>query len=345
MHVTFVKKRLASGQPCEKCVQAEELLRRRGLLERIDEVAWAKENDPDSPGMILARERGITLAPFFIVRDADGERVYTSVLGFIKEGLTGQTQEVAAETPREVAVSNSNESAVSELTRELADAAPAEITGRVLARYGASAAISFSGAEDVMLIDLAVKTGRPFSVFSLDTGRLHPETYRFIDEVRRHYGIEITLMAPDTVAVEELVRKKGLFSFYEDGHHECCGIRKVGPLRRALSRYSAWITGQRRDQSPTRSELAVFELDSNLGAGGVPLLKVNPLAQQSLSDVWTYLREQRVPYNPLHERGFVSIGCEPCTRPPRPGEHERAGRWWWEEAARRECGLHPSPVS
>lgn len=332
MHVTMVKKRLHGGRPCDKCIQAEELLKRRGLWERIDEVVWADEDDDASPGMKLAREKGVTLAPFFVVRDGSGEQVYTSALGFIKERLAPAS--AAQGAPDEL-----SEAAVAALSSELSGQAPAEVMARVLARYGASAAISFSGAEDVMLIDLAAKSGHPFSIFSLDTGRLHAETYRFIESVRKHYGVEIRVLSPDTVAVEDLVRKKGLFSFYDDGHHECCGVRKVEPLRRALTRYSAWITGQRRDQSPTRADVPLVTLDTNQGAQG-RILKVNPLAEQSLGQVWQYIRDEQVPYNPLHDQGYVSIGCEPCTRPPRPGEHERAGRWWWEDATQRECGLH-----
>jgi phosphoadenosine phosphosulfate reductase len=329
MHVTMVKKRLKNGQPCEKCVQAEELLKRRGLWPRIDEVVWADENDENSAGMRLAQEKNVTLAPFFIVREGEQEAVYTSALGFIKERLTNAAEPI-------VAVESGS---VDELAAELAGKSPSEVVARVLKQYGARAAISFSGAEDVMLIDLAAKSGQPFSVFSLDTGRLHAETYRFIERVRKHYGIEISITAPDTVAVEDLVRAKGLFSFYDDGHSECCGIRKVAPLRRVLTRYAAWLTGQRRDQSPTRADVPLVQLDTNQGADG-RILKVNPLAEQSLSDVWSYLRDEQVPYNPLHDQGFISIGCEPCTRQPRPGEHERAGRWWWEDSTKRECGLH-----
>jgi phosphoadenosine phosphosulfate reductase len=335
MHVTMVKKRLANGQPCEKCVQAEELLKRRGLWERIDEVVWADESDASSAGMQLAEARGVKLAPFFIVKEGDAEQVYTSALGFIKERLTGAP--VAALTAANTGALD--EQGAEALGADLVGKSPAQVMERILSRYGARAAISFSGAEDVMLIDLAAKSGHPFSVFSLDTGRLHAETLRFIERVRKHYGIEISVTAPDTVAVEDLVRKKGLFSFYDDGHSECCGIRKVGPLRRVLTRYGAWITGQRRDQSPTRADVPLVQLDTNQGSDG-RILKVNPLAEQSLSEVWTYLHDEKVPYNPLHDEGFVSIGCEPCTRPPKPGEHERAGRWWWEDSTKRECGLH-----
>ncbi|MCB9640856.1 MAG: phosphoadenylyl-sulfate reductase [Myxococcales bacterium] len=225
--------------------------------------------------------------------------------------------------------------------QQYASRPPKEIITWALQQYGKDCAIAFSGAEDVVLIDMAVRTGLPFSVFCLDTGRLHPETYQFLERVRTHYGIEISMMSPDTTALQNFVQKKGLFSFFEDGHKECCGVRKVEPLKRALRGYRAWITGQRRDQSPsTRGELLVIHQDEAFAGKDGPLVKINPLAGWGLSKVWGYLRTQEVPYNPLHDRGFVSIGCEPCTRPPRPGEHERAGRWWWEEETQRECGLH-----
>jgi phosphoadenosine phosphosulfate reductase len=158
--------------------------------------------------------------------------------------------------------------------------------------------------------------------------------------VRSHFGIELELWFPDAVRVEALVRKKGLFSFYDDGHGECCDVRKVGPLGRALSGCRAWMTGQRRDQSPTRTDVKVVQIDASRQGPSGPVVKWNPLAAWSLSEVWSYIRERELPYNPLHDQGFVSIGCEPCTRAVRPGEHERAGRWWWEEATKRECGLH-----
>jgi phosphoadenosine phosphosulfate reductase len=185
---------------------------------------------------------------------------------------------------------------------------------------------------------MAAKSGRKFSVFSLDTGRLHPETYRFIDSVRQYYGLDVQVVSPNFVALEALVRKKGLFSFYEEGHGECCGIRKVEPLRRVLSAYDGWVTGQRRDQSPTRNEVPVLDWDRTHKSQG--MAKVNPLAALTQTQVWAYIRDNDVPYNELHDRGFISIGCEPCTRAARPGEHERAARWWWEDATKRECGLH-----
>jgi phosphoadenosine phosphosulfate reductase len=228
-----------------------------------------------------------------------------------------------------------------ELDRTLSRQHPREILAFALSEYSPHIAISFSGAEDVILVDLAVKAGGKFRVFSLDTGRLHAETYRFLDAVRDHYRIPIEVFFPQPEAVEKLVRDKGLFSFYRDGHKECCGIRKVEPLRRALGGLSAWVTGQRRDQSPgTRAQIPVAQLDSAFSSNGHQLVKFNPLANWTSREVWDYIRSEGVPYNPLHEQGFISIGCEPCTKPILPGQHERAGRWWWEDETRKECGLH-----
>jgi thioredoxin-dependent adenylylsulfate APS reductase len=347
MHVTMIKKELADGSPCKKCIQAEEVLRRRGLWEHIDEVIFAKEADPASPGMKLAAQHRVELAPFFLVKEGEHEIVYTSVIELMRERLASPMSALAPGVtnghPAALASDDHpSEADVVELNQRFATAEPLAVVDWVLARYGESAAIAFSGAEDVALIDMAASTGRRYSVFTLDTGRLHPETYRLLDRVRTHYGINVHLVFPDRVAVEELVRKKGLFSFYEDGHRECCGIRKVEPLNRALAHYRAWLSGQRRDQSPTRTAVELFELDrAHRGPTG-PLLKANPLAKATLADVWSHLRDRGAPTNELHERGYVSIGCEPCTRASRPGEHERASRWWWEEATKRECGLHTS---
>ncbi len=230
---------------------------------------------------------------------------------------------------------------IPELASAFAGNHPREILKFAFERYAPHIALSFSGAEDVALIDMASKTGAKFKVFSLDTGRLHAETYQFIQKVRDHYGIPIEIFFPRPEAVEKLVREKGLFSFYRDGHKECCDIRKVEPLRRALSTLDAWVTGQRRDQSPgTRSAVPVIQHDPTFSAPGRELVKFNPLANWTSAQVWDYIRENQVPFNPLHERGFISIGCEPCTRAVLPGEHERAGRWWWEDSTKKECGLH-----
>ena len=227
------------------------------------------------------------------------------------------------------------------LAADFARRTPQDILELALREYSPAVGLSFSGAEDVVLIDMAVKIGVPFTVFTLDTGRLHPDTYRFIDLVRTHYGMRIETFAPNAEAVQKLVSTKGFFSFYVDGHKECCGIRKVEPLMRALKPLGAWVTGQRKDQSPnTRSEVPVIQLDRTFGTPEHPLVKFNPLSFWTSQQVWAYIRDYEVPYNTLHDHGFISIGCEPCTRPVNPGQHERAGRWWWEEETKRECGLH-----
>jgi phosphoadenosine phosphosulfate reductase len=228
---------------------------------------------------------------------------------------------------------------VVELDHELQTASPQKIIKEALSRFD-NIAISFSGAEDVALIEMAVNYRPDVPVFCLDTGRLHAETYRFIEKVRKHYNIKIDVVSPDGEAVRQLVSEKGLFSFYEDDHKECCGIRKIQPLRRKLLEVDAWITGQRKDQSPTRSALAVVQDDPIFARPGERLIKFNPLAEWSSKEVWDYIRMCETPFNELHLKGFISIGCEPCTRPVAPGQHEREGRWWWEEATKKECGLH-----
>ncbi|MEQ5833937.1 phosphoadenylyl-sulfate reductase [Marinobacter sp. NFXS9] len=229
---------------------------------------------------------------------------------------------------------------IKELNERLSDQSPRAILKHALGSYD-SIAVSFSGAEDVVLIELAAKLTDNLKVFTLDTGRLHAETYAFIEKVRKHYNIDIEILFPDAAEVEELVSKKGLFSFYEDGHKECCGIRKVNPLRRKLATVDAWITGQRKDQSPgTRNDVPVVQIDDAFSTPEKQLVKFNPLANWTSKDVWDYIRMTEAPYNELHEKGFVSIGCQPCTRAVLPGQHEREGRWWWEEATHKECGLH-----
>ncbi len=231
--------------------------------------------------------------------------------------------------------------AIDRLASDLAAAAPVDIVDRCLAEHGREAAIAFSGAEDVLLIEYAQQTGRPFRVFALDTGRLHPETYECFAAVEAQYRLRIEVLFPDAAQVEALVRAKGLFSFRQDGHQECCAIRKVAPLARHLGTLRGWVTGQRRDQSATRASVPVVQADPAFrGAGGGTLVKWNPLANTAGADVWAAIRALGVPYNALHERGYVSIGCAPCTRPVLPGQHEREGRWWWEAAAGKECGLH-----
>jgi len=179
-------------------------------------------------------------------------------------------------------------------------------------------------------------------VFALDTGRLNPETYECAEALRRRYGLKIEWYFPARERVEELERSKGLFSFREsiENRKECCGIRKVEPLRRALSNLDAWITGLRREQSVTRSDLQVLEIDNANGG----IIKINPLAGWSLDDCWSFVRKNKIPWNSLYDRGYTSIGCAPCTRAIEPGEDQRAGRWWWENPEHKECGLHNNPM-
>ncbi|MBE0483097.1 MAG: phosphoadenylyl-sulfate reductase [Bacterioplanes sp.] len=233
---------------------------------------------------------------------------------------------------------------LSQLNDTFASKRPKELIRYALEQHD-EIAISFSGAEDAILIDMAVGINKAVKVFTLDTGRLHPETYQYIETLRKHYGITIDVRTPDQTALQDFVREKGLFSFFDDGHQECCGIRKITPLREKLTTLDAWITGQRRDQSPgTRSAIPLVEVDGAFKGRQGELIKYNPLALWSSAQVWEYIKLYDVPFNPLHQRGFVSIGCEPCTRPVLPNQHEREGRWWWEDAGHKECGLHAANI-
>ena len=199
------------------------------------------------------------------------------------------------------------------------------------------------GAEDMVVLDLIARDGLAIGIFTLDTGRLPRETHELISRVRGHYGLAIREFSPWPESVDAYVQQYGRDGFYEglEQRKACCGVRKVEPLRRALAKKRGWVTGLRREQSESRAELAETALDPVLG-----IWKFSPLASWSHEDVWEYLRANRVPCNALHERGYASIGCEPCTRAVRPGEHPRAGRWWWEQdGARKECGLHQIPIT
>ncbi|MES2758704.1 MAG: phosphoadenylyl-sulfate reductase [Pseudomonadota bacterium] len=208
---------------------------------------------------------------------------------------------------------------------------------RIARDFSPAVFASSLAAEDMVLTDLILKAGLPIGIFSLDTGRLHPETLAVVDAVKAHYGYDIALYHPNQQAVDQYVASNGLNAFYDsiEMRRSCCGIRKVEPLGRALAGNRAWVTGQRRAQSTTRAELAVEEVDAAHG-----MTKFNPLADWSEDDVWQYLRDNKVPYNALHDQGFPSIGCAPCTRAVQPGEDVRAGRWWWENPDSKECGLH-----
>lgn len=209
---------------------------------------------------------------------------------------------------------------------------------RRVARELAPAAFANSlGAEDMVLTDVIFAAGLPIEVFTLDTGRLPNETYALLDAIAARYGKRLRIVFPRADAVEAYVAEHGVNGFYGsvELRNKCCQIRKIEPLRRALAGKRAWITGMRREQSVTRSDLAVASFDIANG-----LMKFNPLADWSDEEVWGYIRTHAVPYNALHDRGYLSIGCAPCTRAVAPGEDIRAGRWWWENSETRECGLH-----
>jgi phosphoadenosine phosphosulfate reductase len=208
---------------------------------------------------------------------------------------------------------------------------------RIAADFSPAVFASSLAAEDMVLTDLILKAGLPIGIFSLETGRLHPETLAVLDQVKATYGYDVKLYKPQDDAVAGYVAEHGLNAFYDsvEMRRECCRIRKVEPLGRALAGNRAWVTGQRRAQSTTRAELHIEEDDAAHG-----MTKFNPLADWSEQDVWNYIRANDVPYNALHDQGFPSIGCAPCTRAVQPGEDVRAGRWWWENPDSKECGLH-----
>jgi phosphoadenosine phosphosulfate reductase len=208
---------------------------------------------------------------------------------------------------------------------------------RIASDFTPAVFASSLAAEDMVLTDLILRAKLPIRIFTLETGRLHKETLGMLDRIHEVYGYNVEAYRPDSAAVDAYVQQNGLNAFYEsvEMRKECCRIRKVDPLNRALAGQRAWITGQRRAQSATRTDLSVQEEDAAHG-----MAKFNPLADWSEEDVWHYIRSNNVPYNPLHDRGYPSIGCEPCTRAIQPGEDVRAGRWWWENPESKECGLH-----
>jgi len=222
--------------------------------------------------------------------------------------------------------------------RELAGKPAEEIIRWAADAFGQEIKMASSfGAEDVVVIDMIAKVAPAIRVFTLDTGRLHDETYEVMQRVRERYEMKIEVAFPEREAVQQLVREKGFYSFREsvENRRECCQVRKVEPLRRALTGMKAWMTGLRRDQAVTRTDTQAVEWDEGNG-----IVKVNPLVDWTNEQVWEYVRANGVPYNRLHDQGFPSIGCAPCTRAIEPGEDIRAGRWWWELPENKECGLH-----
>jgi len=208
---------------------------------------------------------------------------------------------------------------------------------RIASEFSPAVFASSLAAEDMVITDMILRAKLPIGIFTLQTGRLHKETLDMLDRIKGTYGYEVARYTPEQAAVDAYVQQNGLNAFYDsvEMRKECCRIRKVEPLNRALAGNKAWITGQRRAQSTTRTSLEVQENDEAHG-----MVKFNPLADWSEEDVWNYIRSNNVPYNLLHDKGYPSIGCEPCTRAIQPGEDIRAGRWWWENPESKECGLH-----
>jgi phosphoadenosine phosphosulfate reductase len=227
---------------------------------------------------------------------------------------------------------------IDRLNADYAGRPPQELLRYVMERCGDRVALSSSlSIEDQTLTDMMLEINPQPRIFTLDTGRLFPETYQLIDKTNLRYGIKLEVFCPQTEALQQMVRDNGINLFYEsiEKRHLCCQVRKLEPLSRAFRTLDAWVCGLRRAQSVTRSEMRLVEWDDAHG-----LLKVNPLIEWSEAQVWEYVRSHHVPYNQLHDKGYPSIGCEPCTRSVKPGDDIRSGRWWWEDPQHRECGLH-----
>ena len=223
--------------------------------------------------------------------------------------------------------------------QEFSNATPVEVLSFFLNKYKNKIAFASSlGAEDQVLTHMIVSIEPDTKIFTLDTGRFFPETYDLIEKTNSRYNIKIDVYFPDTLQVEKMVKERGINLFYKsiENRKLCCQIRKIKPLHRAMEGLDVWITGLRKDQSVTRNNNSIVELDEN----NQGLVKLNPLINWSESQVWEYIKENKIPYNTLHDKGFPSIGCQPCTRAIEPGEDVRAGRWWWEMSEFKECGLH-----
>lgn len=234
-----------------------------------------------------------------------------------------------------------NPDEVDELADRFESLPPEAVLRWAIGRFGRRLAISTSfQAEGMVILDLAWRIDPTIRIITVDSGRLHAETYDLIERVRNRYQVPVEIYSPSTSALEPFVRREGINPFYRDVglRLRCCEIRKVAPLARALATVDAWVAGQRRDQGTTRSAIRKVEVDQVHGG----LVKLNPLADWSETQVWDYIQANDVPYNPLYDRGFTSIGCAPCTRPTQAGEDPRAGRWWWEQNVPKECGINVS---
>lgn len=231
-----------------------------------------------------------------------------------------------------------NISEIELLNEKLKNKSPEEVIEYFIKLFGNRIALSSSlGAEDQVLTHMVCNIDKNARVFTLDTGRLFPETYELIDKTNKQYNIHIEIFFPDHQQVESMVKEKGINLFYDsiENRKLCCNVRKIEPLKRAFAGLDAWICGLRKDQSVTRFYSKLVEWDDVN-----KLVKINPLINWTEQQVWDYIRKNNVPYNTLHDKNFPSIGCQPCTRAIATGEEVRAGRWWWEQPEQRECGLH-----
>lgn len=224
------------------------------------------------------------------------------------------------------------------LNAALENASAAEALDLVIKEFGDKIIFASSlGAEDQVITEMIAGIDKSVKIFTLDTGRLFPETYETLERTTNRYGMPIAVFFPDAGHIEGMVRSRGINLFYEtmDNRKLCCHIRKIEPLNRAFTGNEAWISGLRREQSVTRQEMKMVEWDEQHN-----LIKINPLIDWTEKQVWDYIKEKDIPYNKLHDQGFPSIGCQPCTRAVQPGEDVRSGRWWWESPQNKECGLH-----
>ena len=228
---------------------------------------------------------------------------------------------------------------VEKLNKDLENKSTQEIVEFFLKNFEKTALSSSLAAEDQVLTDMMLKENKNATIFTLDTGRLHPETYDVMDATNLKYGVKIDVFFPNSEKVQELYQSQGVNGQYEsiENRKNCCGVRKIEPLKRALKGLDVWITVLRATQRVTRVHMPLVEWDETFG-----VIKVNPLINWNEIDVWDYIKENKVPYNKLHDKGFPSIGCAPCTRAVSEGEDFRAGRWWWEDQSKKECGLHSS---
>lgn len=230
------------------------------------------------------------------------------------------------------------EKRIKEMNEQCAGKAAIEIIAFALDEFRGKVALASSlGAEDQVLTAMIVQTDPSVRIFTLDTGRMFPESYELLERTNLHFGIGIEVFFPEYLMVEKMVNSKGINLFYEsiENRKLCCGIRKVEPLKRAFKGLDAWICGLRREQSVTRAAVEPIEWDEANG-----LVKINPLVDWSEKQLWDYIKTNNIPYHKLHDQGFPSIGCQPCTRAVGPGEDVRSGRWWWEDPEKKECGLH-----